>query len=427
MKKFDNQGRVSADPHQLELARSYEKNLQNLGRSLVSSMYMLIRNVRLYDPDNEVFLKPLEQLKDGINEIVVMDGKIVLQGAGNTFYLNNMLLKFDSRSIDNMLQLAAELEKHDVGGFEMDRPITVEELRDFIFLFKNDKVDRSEEQQQAVSQLAALKVTRYERIKEILKGKQGQPAAAADTPAFHGDRKLDRKRYSMLLYARTVQFMRKYVAGLRGMGPEIPRGNAATIIQDLVEVTQEKKQHFIGMTTAKDIWDAYCFHVGNVATLSVVFASVLRLKREQLRDLGMAALFHDVGRVSKDGLRPESPSDEIAQRRPIQIDTFRTLLPTAPLTKTSINALIASFEAQLDFWSAEHTPHRMEVGLYAKIIALADGYDNLATNDTVDTAVIMEILSTQLKDKYDPILLRLFTKTMSVWTATSRGQALELF
>ncbi len=426
MKKMDSQGRISADPQQLELARSYEKNLQALGRSLVSSMYMLIRNVRLYDPDNEVFLKPLEQLKECINEIVQLDGKVVLQGAGNTFYLNNMLLKFDARSIDNMLQLAGELKSHDVGGFEMERPISIEELRDFIFLFKGDKVDRSEEQKQAVSQLAALKVTRYEKIKEILDGKKGQKVdnAAKATP---GERKLDRKRYSMLLYARTVQFMRKYVAGVRGLGPEIPRANASTLIQDLVEVTQDKKQHFIGMTTAKDAWDAYCFHIANVATLSVVFASVLKLRREQLRDLGMAALFHDIGRVSKDELRPESPTDAIALRRPIQINTFRTLLSTAALTKTSINALIASFEAQLDFWSSENTPHRMEVGLYSKIIALADGYDNLATNDIVDSNVIMEIMASHLKDKYDPILLRLFTKTMGVWTATSSGQGLELF
>ncbi len=412
--KITLRGKESPPSGKLEEARAHDEKLQNLGRALVASMYMLVRNVKLYEPENAIFIKPLEQIKDCINTIIAMEGKLNLVGAGNTFYLNNMLLKFDMRSFDNVRSLAEEFERRDVGGFGVAKSVTVTELQNFIYIFSRENREMAGERGVPARKLESLKLARFKKIKEIL----DKHAQAAQTQQ-QTESKLDRKRYGMLLYARMVQFMRKYVAGLRGQEQALPRGKAVRLVQGLVDVVHDKKKNFMGMTTTSSPWDAYCYHLANVAMLAIVFGSELGLSKEQLRDLGMAALFHDIGRVAlgdDSGPAPESANDDLEPRRGIQQQTVRSLLSDAALNKTGIHTIVAAHEHKNDAGTGAHAS-----GLYAKIVALADCFDMLATRETTDTNVIMEVMSQSLAHRFDRGLLMLFADTMTVWTAKTKG------
>lgn len=404
----------------LEEARAHDEKLQNLGRALVASLYMLVRNVKLYEPENAIFIKPLEQLKDCINTIIAMEGKLNLVGAGNTFYLNNMLLKFDMRSFDNVRNLAEEFERRDVGGFGISKSVTVTELQNFIYIFSKENREQAGERGVSARQLESLKLARFGKIKEIL----DKHAQAASTQQ-QAESKLDRKRYGMLLYARLIQFMRRYIDGLRDRGPAIPRGKSAQVIQDLVDVVVNKKKNFMGMTSTADPWDAYCYHLANVVMLAIVFGSELGLTKEQLRDLGTAALFHDIGRVAlgdESGPAPELPTDDAAARQRVQRQTIRSLLADTVMNKTGIHTIVAAQESQGDAGAGAS-------GLYAKIIALADCFDMLVTHESTDTNVVMEVMSSGLAQRFDRGLMMLFADTMTVWTARTRGtgEKIELF
>src|SRR5256886_17237092 len=93
--------------------REHSEKLQALGRSLVSSLYMLIRSVKMYDPDNAVFEKPLLALQETINQIITKEGQIELTGVKESFYLNNMLVKVDLSALDNMRYLLTEMRAKD--------------------------------------------------------------------------------------------------------------------------------------------------------------------------------------------------------------------------------------------------------------------------------------------------------------------------
>lgn len=412
--------KVQAPADKFDEARAHDEKLQNLGRALVASMYMLVRNVKLYEPENAIFVKPLEQLKDCINTIIAMEGKLNLVGAGNTFYLNNMLLKFDMRSFDNVRSLAEEFERRDVGGFGISKSVTVTELQNFIYIFSRENKEQAGERGVSARQLESLKVARFKKIKEIL----DKHAQAAQTQQ-QAESKLDRKRYGMLLYARLIQFMRRYIDGMRDKGPAIPRGKSAQVIQDLVDVVVNKKKNFMGMTSTADPWDAYCYHLANVVMLVIVFGAELGLTKEQLRDLGTAALFHDIGRVAlgdESGPLPEKPTDDAAARQRIQQQTIRSLLADTVMNKTGIHTLVAAHEHKSD--AGTHAS-----GLYAKIIALADCFDMLVTHESTDTNVVMEVMAKSLAHRFDHGLLMLFADTMTIWTAKTKGdgEKIELF
>src|SRR5512132_1267150 len=103
--------------------REHSDKLQVLARSLVSGLYMLIRSVKMYDPDNAVFQKPLAQLMETINQIISKEGRLELVGVKDSFYLNNMLVKVDLNAIDNMRYLFNEMREKDVGGFTLMKSV----------------------------------------------------------------------------------------------------------------------------------------------------------------------------------------------------------------------------------------------------------------------------------------------------------------
>jgi hypothetical protein len=54
----------------------------------------------------------------------------------------------------------------------------------------------------------------------------------------------------------------------------------------------------------------------------------------------------------------------------------------------------------------------------------------LATHETTDTNVIMEVMSQSLSHRFDRGMLMLFADTMTVWTAKTQagaGEKIELF
>src|SRR5512132_619365 len=125
--------------------REHSDKLQVLARSLVSGLYMLIRSVKMYDPDNQVFEKPLAQLTDTINQIIGKEGHLELVGVKDSFYLNNMLVKVDLNAVDNTRYLLNELREKDVGGFTLQKAVQVAEIRNFIAIFSKEQRAAAEE------------------------------------------------------------------------------------------------------------------------------------------------------------------------------------------------------------------------------------------------------------------------------------------
>src|SRR5262249_37307194 len=92
-----------------DLERVASEKLQAMGKSMVASLYMLIRSVKLYAPENAIFEKPVANMVETMNSIIAKEGRLELQGLKNSFYLNNMLVKVDASSLDNVKELLDEL------------------------------------------------------------------------------------------------------------------------------------------------------------------------------------------------------------------------------------------------------------------------------------------------------------------------------
>lgn len=405
-----------------DFGRGHSEKLQVLARGMVSGLYMLVRSVKMYDPDNAVFEKPLTQLQDIINQIISKEGRLELVGVKDSFYMNNMLVKVDLNSIENQRYLLAEMRAKDVGGITVAKPITLPELKNFVWIFSKEQTSQADEDGLSNRKLLNMKVARFSKLKEKL----NKEADRLENP---DDQKVDRKKYAMTVYARAVVFLQKYLESVRA-GKPLNSSKALRIVQDLVDISFDQKTHFLGMTTTKREAEYLVFHQVNVCLMSIVFGAELGLTKPQLRDLGYIALFHDAGMTTiPDELatkRGALTPDEKTQIQKAPLISVRNILMEKGFSRSTLLRVVTTFEHKADFGTAVRDSRgniqmiipKTNLGVFAKVIAICDAFDALTSKrpyrDAYGPEVALMLMWTEMRNKFDPELLTVFMRVMAI-------------
>lgn len=404
-----------------ELGRAYNEKLQAMGRNLIANLYMLIRSVKLYDPDNAIFQKPLTAMVDTMNAIIAKDGKLDLQGLKNSFYLNNMLVKVDPNSLDNVRELLEEMRGKDVGAISLIRSTNVEEMKNFIWIFSKEQKDGAEEDGVQGRKLVNMRLTKWAKIKEKLD---------KDDLQNPDDQKVDRKKYAMTVYGRGVVYVREYLKTVRNTGQVLNGNKAARVIQDFVDIAFEQRAHFLGMSTLKDDDDYLSFHQTNVALTSIVLGQELGLNKDGLRELGLAALFHDAGlaMVPTDVLNKHGAlsKDEKTQVNKAPILAVSSILREKAMTRTTLTRLVVTQECKAEFGTAVKDSRgnitmiipKGQLSLFGRIINICCTYDALTSKrpyrDAYGPQIALMLMWTEMRNKFDPELLKVFMNMMAI-------------
>jgi HD-GYP domain-containing protein (c-di-GMP phosphodiesterase class II) len=402
-----------------EFGRAHSDKLQALARNVLSGLYMLVRSVKMYDPDNAVFEKPLRSLAETVNAILAKEGRFELLTVKQSVYLNNMLIKVELNALENVRYLVAELRAKDVGGFSLSKPTTLTELQNFIWIFSKEPQGPVEEDGLGNHKLVNMKVAKWSRLKEKLATDLDQPS----------EQKVDRKKYAMTVYGRAVFFLSKYMESVR-VGKPIATSRALRLVQDFVDISFDQRTHFLGLTTLKRDQDYLVHHQVNVCLLSIVFGYELGLTKPQLRDLGFIALFHDVGMATipqdtalKEGvLTPEERA--VIQKAPLV--SVRTILMEKSITRSTLMRVVVTLEHKVDYGTAVRDAAgnvqmiipKTNLGVYARILAICDAYDALTSNrpfrDAYGPEVALMLMWTEMRHKFDPELLKVFMRVMAI-------------
>lgn len=406
---------------------------QALGRQIVNTLYMLIRNVKIHAPDNAIFLKPIDTLRETMNRVVASERHLNLQATETTVYINGNQIRFEFGDLESVRYLTREFEARDIGGFSTNRPVTSSEIRDFLYMFQSELQGSVNDEGAEGHELSSLKLARYAKVKEILDKLQAEPDL---------DDQVDRKKYLLTVYARAIFFMRKYLERIRSDGPNLPFAKAGRLVQDLVDLCYEVRTHFLGVTTTRATDDYLPHHAVNTALLSVVFGQELGLDKKQLHELGMASLFSCIGMVGipQEVLAQPGPlSDE--QRRLVDLHPLlsaRSILAARGLDKTTMMRVVAAYESRVDYalprrrddGEVELVMPKMGLGAFGRIIAICDTYDALTSRrpfrEAYGPEIALALMSGELKYRFDPELLRVFMKVMAIQPIKLLGSGASL-
>ena len=389
---------------------------QQLGKNLVAALYMLVRSVKLYDPENAIFEKPLGQLLETCDAIVARDGKLDLAVVEKNFYVNGQMVRVDGSSLESLKYLSDEMEARQVGGFALQRPTSIPELRNFLAVFSKDQSAGAGEDGLEGKKLVSMKLTRWKKIQEKLNSE--------------ADGKVDRKKYAMTVYARTVLIAEALVAAYREPKP-LPVDQALRQVQELVDLMQSQRTQFLGMTCTGEGERAFTHHLVNTALIAVAFGSELGLTRVQLRELGYAALLVDLPLCAvpselRFALEPEKlPREIVVELVKARREGHKVALAGGAAAHIQqVQAAVAA-EAVANFGKATRDA-RGRIALIlpqsdpmqlSRITAIARYFDLLTSSvpgrEAYGAEVALDVMWMQQRFRFDPELLSAFVKVMA--------------
>jgi HD-GYP domain-containing protein (c-di-GMP phosphodiesterase class II) len=327
-------------------------------------MYGALRALKFYPLENDVVQQALEELEGITGAILAREGLVELKVLGDFFFLNEARLRLDLRNFSTFGAFARALRDHKIGQVVVDSGVQAQEWAPFLQLLHRPP-DPDEPFEIFSQRLAATPVSRIEVRAE----------REVNQPDFESEAMEGAKR----TYAYSVQMAREVLSDVR-IGKAVNVRKVKRAVQSIVDQVLADEPSIVAMTTLRE-FDEYTFtHSVNVCIFSVVIGQRIGLEKTQLYDLGLGALFHDVGKSRVDEAvlnkaQKLSPAEwEILQEHPT--DGLLELFRLHGFQDVPYRQMLIAYEHHMKKSGGYPRNRRArEPGLFSRIVAVADAFD----------------------------------------------------
>ena len=401
-----------------------DQQLHLLGTQLVSQVNVLLRTVRSHGGANTALDRPVAAIRTLI-EALAYEQEVVLRVQEGFVFLNERHLKTSSAQMPVFGSFIDALTAIGVGGIVMQRTATDGELRRFAELFGAvlpgaEGVETLHRQLlEAGLDNIAVELPRHARREDragsgLVRGAQSAVAAA------HGQVR-QRARSS---YGRAGAALDTLNQDAR-TGGKIHFRQAKRAIQNIVDLLLKDPATVLGLTTLRAHDEYTQNHSVNVALLAMALANRVGYQKNDLADLGLAALFHDVGKctiplevLNKPG---DFTPDEWVVMRTHPIEGVLALVGSRGLSHIPTRMAAASFEHHLGFDGSGYpslaAPWRQT--LASRIISIADCYDAMTSarvyrRQPLAPPNVLRYLLSRSGTLFEPTLLKYFITCVGI-------------
>jgi HD-GYP domain-containing protein (c-di-GMP phosphodiesterase class II) len=209
-----------------------------------------------------------------------------------------------------------------------------------------------------------------------------------------------------------------------GRSPNIKK--IKRVVQGIVDQILNEETSLIGLTTIRD-YDEYTFtHSVNVCIFSVALGKRLGFSKLQLYDLGMAALFHDIG-------KSRVPAEVINKSDGLTEDEWRivaahpwmgalALFQLRGQQELPYRAMVVAHEhhMKLDLTGYPRPVRPRTMSMFSKIVAVADGFDAATSRRSYQTtpmspAQVMLEMRDNPRRGMDPVVVKAFINLTGIY------------
>jgi HD-GYP domain-containing protein (c-di-GMP phosphodiesterase class II) len=198
------------------------------------------------------------------------------------------------------------------------------------------------------------------------------------------------------------------------------------VMQDMVTNLIEDDEVYSAISTLR-VFDDYTYtHSVNVAMLSMCIGRRINLSRRNLVNLGMCALFHDLGKIEipNEILHKKEKLDDselkLIEEHSVNSSRLMLKLKASPDSKARI--LVPMFEHHLkyDLSGYPHADWKKPLTLFGKIISIADKYDTLTSSRAYRKSVLspdraLGYMFARAGKDFDPTLIKVFINVLGVY------------
>lgn len=387
--------------------------IRRAGRQLIVSIYGAMRVIRLYPPENEAVRNALTDLAQSAADLLEREHEVELRASNEFIFVNSTRLRLDLDNYASFSQILSVLRAVGVGSVRMT---TAAQSRDWLvflsLLLSQSKSGDDVTAFDLTEKLAAAGVTCFEL---------GAPLITEDDTDFRQRAKEAAKR----TYSQSVAVTKEVMNSVRmGASPNIKK--IKRVVQTIVDQILNEETSLVGLTTIRD-YDEYTFtHSVNVCIFSVALGRRLGLSKLQLYDLGLAALFHDIGK-SRVPLSVLNKTDGLSD------DDWRWLAAHPWLGVLALfhmrgqqelpyRAMVVAYEHHMkqDLTGYPKTIRPRAQSIFSRIVAVADGFDAATTRRAYQTvpmspAAVLAGMRDNPRRGMDPVVVKGFINLLGVF------------
>ena len=342
-----------------------ELNYQEEGKRVLTAFYGTLSALRLYPVENDTVQQALDELQRAVGRVVEHEGGAEVRVVGDFFFLNETRLRLDLSNFATFGSFARSLQDHGIGAVEIAPGVQREEWAPFVaMLLRNPDPDDAFgafEERMAGSPIRHLFLRPEQDVEEPAEDEESLTAA---------------KR----TYAQSVQVAKDVLGDVR-LGKAVNVRKVKRAVQGIVDQVLSSETSMVTMTTLRD-FDEYTFtHCVNVCIFSVVMGQRLGLEKMQLYELGLGALFHDIGkqRIDYDIInKPSGLTDqEWAELKEHATEGLLVLFQMHGFADVPYRQMLMAYEhhMKVDMSGYPRNKRDRNPTLFSRIVAVADGFD----------------------------------------------------
>lgn len=383
---------------------------QDEGRKVLSIFYAALRALKLYPWENEAVQQSLRELHARGTAIIEREGVLEVRIVGDFFFINETRLRLDLSNFSVFGSFARVLNHHEVGVVEVHQGVQPVEWATFLGLLLREP--KGEEP--------------FEAFLEALNSSPVQHIEVAPSNDVPNDSETDESMESAkVTYAKSVKVAKDVLQDVR-LGRAVNVRKMKRAVQGIVDQVLANEPSIITMTTLRD-FDEYTFtHSVNVCIFSLIIGQRLGLTRLQLYELGLAALFHDVGKmrigselVNKSGSLSD---DEWRRIQEHPTEGLLVLFEMKGFQDVPYRQMLVAYEHHQKVDASGYPSNRRprRPGLFSRIVAVADAFDagTSVRSYQFKPAAANEVLE-EMRDNpargFDPLLVRALINATGVF------------
>ena len=386
--------------------------IRRAGRSLIYAYHGALRSIKLYPVENAAVQRALAELTTLSKEIIAAESELEIRTSGEFIFVNATQLRLDLDNYASFSHLLQLYRRAGVGAQHIDAEVTTRDWLVFLSLLQAMPASEDADQQfdTLVSKLEAAGVHAFQL---------SRPAEADE------DDKAKAKERAKRTYAQSVAVTKDLMTAVRfGKSPSIKK--IKRVVQGIVDQILNEETSLVGLTAIRD-YDEYTFtHSVNVCIFSVALGKRLGLTKLQLYDLGLAALFHDIGksRVPAEVLnKTENLSDD--EWKQIAAHPWMGVLSLFQLRGTQdlhYRAMLVAHEhhMKVDLTGYPRPVRSRQMSVFSKIVAVADGFDAATSrrayqSTPMNPADVMKEMRDNTRRGMDPVIVKAFVNLTGIY------------
>ena len=385
-----------------------------MGVEFIIRFYRLFKGATIYDQKNFIIERLTQDCLQNAQEILKSDKQLIIKIVRDNLFFNNIRIQMKADKYAILRAFLLEMRKRWIGELELMEGVKIEDLKDFIYLL----IKLEENVESNYLYMKKQLETRGLKVFNV-----GKLEAYKDEEIYIDSE--DRKRYSKEVYFKSINLVKEVMEGVKSQKMLNTR-KAKRLMQNAVNAIIQDESTLLGLANIKN-YDDYTFnHSVNVAIYAIALGQRAGIPKKHLSHLGMAGLFHDIGktRIPKEILNKSGKltAEEWSVMRLHSLLGTEIVMNMKDWGELSTRLVDGTFEHHLkyDLTGYPRLTRKKKISLYGRIIALADFYDALVRPRVynrfpfVSEKILGFMLERSGKD-FDPVLVKIFVNMLGIF------------